>query len=74
MAMGLTRPLIEMSTRNISLGIKAASAYSKQPYHLHVPNILKSGTLNRTESSGPVQACKGIKSGGLRGKKFGKQC
>jgi len=34
MAQGLTKPLTEMSTRNISLGVKAAGAYGWQPYHL----------------------------------------
>ena len=29
-------------------------------YHLHVPNALKSGSLNLLETSGPVQACNGI--------------
>jgi hypothetical protein len=36
MALGLTQPLTEMSTWNISLGIKAAGASGWQPYHLHV--------------------------------------
>ena len=31
-----------------------------QPYHLHVPIVLKSGSLNLLEPSGPVQACNGI--------------
>jgi len=57
MALGLTRPLTEMSTRNISWGVKAASAYGWQPYHLHEPTVLKSGSLNLLEPSGPVQAC-----------------
>jgi hypothetical protein len=30
------------------------------PYHLHVPIVLKSGSLCLLEPSGPVQACKGI--------------
>ena len=29
-------------------------------YHLHVPTVLKYGSLNRLEPSGPVQACNGI--------------
>ena len=29
-------------------------------YHLHVPIVLKSGSLNLLEPSGPVQACNGI--------------
>ena len=36
------------------LGVK------KRPYHLHVPIVLKSGSLNLLEPSGPVQACNGI--------------
>jgi hypothetical protein len=28
--------------------------------HLHVPTVLKSGSLNFPEPSGPVQACNGI--------------
>jgi len=60
MALGLTQPLTEMSARNISWGAKAAGAYGWQPYHLHVPNVLKSGSLNLLEPSGPVQDCNGI--------------
>ena len=60
MALGSTQPLTEMSTRNISWGVKAAGAYSWQPYHLHVPIVLKSGRLNILEPSRPVQACNGI--------------
>jgi len=59
MALGLTQPLTEMSTRNISCGVKAAGAYGWQPYHLHVPIVLKSGSLNLLKPSGPVQACNG---------------
>jgi hypothetical protein len=53
MAMGLTQPLTEMSTRNISWGVKAAGTYGWQTYHLPVPIVLKSGSLN-------LQACNGI--------------
>jgi hypothetical protein len=60
MALGLTQPLIEMSTRNISWGVKAASAKGWQPYHLHVPTVLKFGSLNLLEPSGAVQAFNGI--------------
>ena len=56
---GSTQPLTEMSTRNISWGIKAAGAYGWQPYHLHVRIVLKSGSLTLLEPSGPVQACNG---------------
>ena len=60
MALGLTQPLTEMSTRNISWGVKAAGAYGWQPYHFQVPIVLKSGSLDLLEPSGPVQACNGI--------------
>jgi hypothetical protein len=60
MALELTQPPTEMSTRNISWGVKADAAEGWQPYHLHVPNVLKPGCLNLLEPSGPVQACNGI--------------
>jgi len=57
MALGLTQPLTEMSTRNISRGVKATGAYGWQPYHLHVPTILKSGSLSLVET---LSACSGL--------------
>ena len=42
------------------LGVKAVGAYGWQPYHLHKPSVLKSGSLKLLEPSGPVQACNGI--------------
>jgi len=32
----------------------------KAPYHRHVPIVMKSGSLNLLEPSGPVEACNGI--------------
>jgi hypothetical protein len=58
-ALGLTqslKSLTEMSTRNISWGVKAAGAWGWQSYHLHVLTVLKSVSLILLESSGPVQA------------------
>jgi len=60
MALGSTQPLTEMSTRNVSMWVKTAGAYGWQTYHLHVPIVLKSGSLNLLEPSGPVQARNGI--------------
>ena len=60
MTLGLTQPLTEMSSRNISWGVKAAGAYDWQPYHFHVPTVLKSGSLKLLEPSGPAQASNGI--------------
>jgi hypothetical protein len=42
------------------LGVKAAGAYGWQPYHLHVPTVLKPGCLHLLEPLGPVQAYNGI--------------
>jgi hypothetical protein len=60
MALGSTQPLTEMSTRNISWGVKAPEGYGWQPYHLHMLIVLKSGSLNILELSGPVKAYNGI--------------
>jgi hypothetical protein len=60
MALGLTQPLTEISTRNFSWGVKAVGAYGWQPYHLHVPTVLRSGSLNPMEPSESVQACTGM--------------
>jgi len=60
MALGLTQSLTEMSTRNISWGVNAVGTYGWQTYHLHVLNVLKSGSLNLLEPTGPVRACNGI--------------
>ena len=37
--------------------VKETGAQGRQPYHLHVPIVLKSGILNLLEPSGPTQAC-----------------
>jgi hypothetical protein len=58
--LGFTQPLTVMSTRNISWEVKVAGAYGWQPYHLHVLIVLKSGSLNLLEPSGPFQDCNGI--------------
>jgi len=39
------------------LGVKEPGAQGWQPHHLHVPIILKSGSLNLLKPSEPVQAC-----------------
>ena len=58
MAKGLTQPLTEMTTRNISWGGKGGRCV--QPYHFHVLTVLKSGSLNLLEPSWPAQACSEI--------------
>ena len=58
--LGLNQPLTEMSTRNISWGVKAVGAYSWQTYHFHVSLVMKSGSLNLLGPSELVQACNGI--------------
>ena len=60
MALGLTQPLTEISTRNISWGVKAAGAWGWQPCHLLVLILLRSGSLSLLEHSDPVQASNGI--------------
>jgi hypothetical protein len=60
MTLGLTQPVTQMSSRNISWGVKALGVYGWQPYHLHVSTVLKSGSLKLLEPSGSVQACNGI--------------
>ena len=59
-ASGLTQSLTEMSTRNISWGVQAADAWCWQPYCLHVPIVMKSGSLKLLDISAPLQACKGL--------------
>jgi hypothetical protein len=41
------------------LGVKAASAWGWQPHYLHMPNVMKSGSLNFLEPSGAHRACYG---------------
>ena len=41
-------------------GVKLGGSKGWQPYHFHVMNVLKSGSLNLLEPSGPVQACNWI--------------
>jgi hypothetical protein len=60
MALGSTHPLKGMRTGNIFCGVKAAGVSGRQPYHLQVPTVLQSGSLNLLEPSRPVQACTGI--------------
>jgi hypothetical protein len=60
MALRSTQPLTEMNTMDVSWGVKAAGVCGSQPYYLHVPTVLKSGSLGLLEPSGPVQACNGI--------------
>ena len=55
MAPGSTQPLVKMSTRSISWGVKVAGAWG-WPHHLHVPNVMEiwepkpPGTLWATQS------------------------
>jgi hypothetical protein len=52
--------LLQKWVPGIFLGVKAASAYGWQPYHLHLPTVLKSGSLSLLKLSGPAQVCTGI--------------
>jgi len=46
---------LKISSRNISLRVNAAGACGWQPYLLQFANVMKSGSLNHLESSGPFQ-------------------
>jgi hypothetical protein len=56
---GSTLLSIQMCTRN-SLGGKGGRCVELTTYHLHVPIVLKSGSLNLQETSGLVKDCTGI--------------
>jgi hypothetical protein len=60
MALGLTQPLTEMSTRNIFQGGKGGRCVGLTTLRLYVPMVLTSGSLILREPSGPVQAGNGI--------------
>jgi hypothetical protein len=59
MSLGLTQRLTEMST-GIIPGDKGGRCVWLITLHLQVPTVLKPGSLNLLEPSGPVQACNGI--------------
>ena len=48
MALGSTQTLVKMSARNIP-GSKGGRCVRLQPHHFHVPNVMKSGSLNLLE-------------------------
>jgi len=58
MDLGSTQPPIENEYQEHFLGVKAAGAWG-WPQHFHVPNVMKSGSLNLLEPSGPHRACYG---------------
>jgi hypothetical protein len=60
MALGWTQPFKRNEYQEYFLGVKAAGAWGLQPYHLHVPIVLKSGSLILLEPNEPVHACNGI--------------
>jgi len=49
----------ENEYREHFLAVKAVGAWGWQPHHLHVANVMKSGSLNFLEHSGPHRACYG---------------
>jgi hypothetical protein len=57
MTVGSTQTLTEMSTRNISWGDKGGQGAGQQPYHLHVPIVLKSGSVNLWNHEGLYRDC-----------------
>jgi len=60
MALGLTQPLTEMSTRNVSWGVKRPVRRADNLTTFMCGIVLKSGSLDLLEPLGPVQACNGI--------------
>jgi hypothetical protein len=54
MVLGSTKLPTEMSTNNISLGVKATGVKGQQLYHLRVPIISKFWSLNLLETNGPL--------------------
>jgi hypothetical protein len=59
-ALGLTQPLPDMSTRNIFWGVKVPGAKGWQLCNLHMLIVLKSGSLNLLEPLEPLKAFTGI--------------
>jgi len=59
MALGLTAYKINEYQEYFLVG-KGGRFVGLQPYHHHVPIVLKPGSLNLLEPSGPVRACNGI--------------
>jgi hypothetical protein len=60
MALGSTQPPTKISTRNISLGYRRPVHRADNLATFIVLIVLKSGSLNFLEPSGPVTACNGI--------------
>jgi hypothetical protein len=59
MALGLTQPLTEMSTRCISWGRKGGRCAMLTTLPPSCAIVMESGNLNFLEPSGPLQACNG---------------
>jgi len=49
-----------MRTNNIACGGKGGLCARLTSYHIHVPTVMKSDSLNLLEPSELVQACTGI--------------
>jgi hypothetical protein len=64
MAVGLTQPVTDNEYQAYFLGGKGGQC-GWQPYHTHVSDVLKSGTVSLLKPSGPVQSCTGIAGGNL---------
>jgi len=58
MALGSTQPVSENEYQEHFLRVKAAGAWGWRSHH-HVPNVMKSWSLNLLEPSGPHRACYG---------------
>jgi hypothetical protein len=60
MALGLTEPLNLNKYQGYFLGCEGGRCVGLKTYHLQVPIVLISGSLNLLEPSGFVQTCNGI--------------
>jgi len=57
MALGVDSAPSENEYQEHFLAVKADGAWGWQPHHPHVPNVMKSGSLNLLEPSGPHRSC-----------------
>jgi hypothetical protein len=60
MALGFDSTSNRNEYQEYFLGGKFGWCIGLKPYYLHVLIVLKSGSLNLLEPSGPLQACNGI--------------
>jgi len=50
---------VSFMSQHTAWSTSSSHAYGWQPCHIHMPSVLKRGSLNFLEPLGPVQACRG---------------